>query len=100
MKINLKNLNLPFFRINNSVFINDSLCSYCKILRGKYKKLSLNKSIHAFKVSNASTRLKIYENDRVYIITHLIDLEELFPGNRLLSNGKGDLYAPFFVIVY
>ena len=51
----------------------------------KCKKLLSNKSIHAFWVSNGSIRLKIGENDRVNIITHLSDFEELFPENKLFS---------------
>ena len=34
--------------IKTPVFINDSLCSYYKMLWSKYRKLSLNKLIHAF----------------------------------------------------
>ena len=85
---NLKNLYLSSLEIKNPVFINDSLCSYYKMLWNKCNKLSSNRSIHAFWLSNDSIRLKIGENDRVNIITHLSDLEELFPRNKLFSNGN------------
>ena len=57
---NLKNLNLSSFGMKKPVFINDS-----KMLWSKCKKLSSNKSMHVFWVSNDSIRLKIGENDRV-----------------------------------
>ena len=84
----LKNLHLSGLGIKNPVFINDSLCSYYKMPWSTCKKLSSNKSIDAFWVSNGSIRLKIGENDWVDIITHLSDLEELFPGNKFFSNNN------------
>ena len=83
---NLKNLNLSSLGIKNPLFINDSLFSYYKMLWGKCKNLSSNKSTHAFWVSNGSIRLKIGENDRVNIKTHFSDLEKLFSGNKLFPS--------------
>ena len=51
-KSKLKGMNLCSIGVNNPVFINDSLCSYSKILWQKCKKLWSNKYIHAFWVSN------------------------------------------------
>ena len=60
------------------------------MLWSKCKKLSPNKSIHVFSVSNGSARVKIGENDRVNIITppppFPSGLEELFPENKPFSN--------------
>ena len=80
-KNKLKGMNLCSVDINNPVFINDSLCSYYKILWQKCKKLWSSKYIHAFWVSNGTLRLKLTESDRVHIITHSQDLDELFPEN-------------------
>ena len=88
VKKNLKNLNLSSLGIKNPVFINGSLCSYYKMLWSKCKKLSSNKLIIAFWVSNSSIRLKTSENDRINIITHLSDLEEFFPGNKVFWNNS------------
>ena len=85
-KNKLKGMNLSSVGINNSVFINDSLCSYYKMLWRKCKKLWSSKYIHAFWVSNGTLRLKITENGRVHIITHSQDLDELFPENELLRD--------------
>ena len=85
-KNKLKGMNLSSVGINNPVFINDSLCSYYKMLWRKCKKLWSSKYIHAFWVSNGTLRLKITENGRVHIITHSQDLDELFPENELLRD--------------
>ena len=53
-KNKLKGMNLCLVGINNPVFINDSLCSYYKMLWRKCKKLWSNKYIHAFWVSNGT----------------------------------------------
>ena len=46
----------------------------------------MNKLIHSFWVTNGPIKLKTLENGLTYVITHLSDLEELFPGNKLLSD--------------
>ena len=55
----------------------------------KCKKLWLNKLIHGFWTSNESKRLKLTETDNVRVITHNVDLEEVFPGNELISDDTG-----------
>ena len=85
-KNKLKGMNLCSVGINNPVFINDSLCSYYKMLWRKCKKLWSSKYIHAFWVSNGTLRLKLTENGCVHIITHSQDLDELFPKNELLRD--------------
>ena len=66
------------------VRLNDSLCSYYKMLWRKCKKLWSSKYIHAFWVFNGTLRLKLTENGRVHMITHSQDLDELFPEDELL----------------
>ena len=85
-KKKLKDLILPSIGNNSAVNINDSLCRYYKNLWAKYKKLWLNKFIHAFWTSNGSIRLELTETGNVRVITHDVDLEELFPGNELISD--------------
>ena len=68
--------------INSTVYINDSLCTYYKILWGKCRKLLLNKYIHSFWVINGP----IVKNGRVYAVAHRNDLVELFPDNEVLAN--------------
>ena len=75
-KDKLKGMNLCLTGIDNSVFINDSLCSY----------LGLANIFMLFWVSNGTLRLKLTESDRVHIITPSQDLDELFPENALLND--------------
>ena len=72
-KNKLKGMNLCSVGINNPVFINDSLCSYYKMLWRKCKKLWSSKYIHAFWVSNGTLRLKLTENGRfIFVISDLL----------------------------
>ena len=70
--------------ISFPVFISDSLCQYYKILWWKCKKILTNKIIDSFWVSNGSIRLSV--EDRPWVIKHISDLEDLFPGNDLLRD--------------
>ena len=72
--------------INNYVYINDSLCTYYKMLWRKCKSLRMNKLIQSFWETNGFIGLRTVENGGIKIITHLSNLEELFPGNDLLSD--------------
>ena len=62
VKKNVKGMDLPSVCIRSLVYINDSLCKYYKMLWRKWKKLSVNKFIHSFWVSNGSIRLKLSDN--------------------------------------
>ena len=91
-------MNLCSIGINNSVFVNDSLCSYYKMLQRKCKKLQSSKYIRAFQLSNGTSRLKLAGSGHVHIITNSQDLDELFPENELLRDKQS---LPCFVcIVY
>ena len=81
-----KDLDLSSIDINSAVYINDSLCRYYKNLWAKCKTLWFNKFIHGFWTSNGSKRLKLTETGNVRVVTHHADLEELFPGNDLISD--------------
>ena len=85
-KRKLKDMDLTSTGINNPVYINGSLCTYCKTLWRKCKSLRMNKLIRSFWVPNGSLRLKTAENGRTNVITYLSDLEELFPVYELLSD--------------
>ena len=85
-KRKLKDMYLTSVGINSPVYINDSLCTYYKMLWRKCKSLRMNKLIHSFWVTNGSIRLRAADNGRTNLITHLSDLEKLFPGNELLSD--------------
>ena len=82
----MKGMDLSLIGIRSPVYLIDSLCKYYKMLWRKCKKLCVNKFIHSFWVSNGSIRLKLPDNERSYMITHISDLEELFPGNEFIRD--------------
>ena len=59
---------------------------------GENVKNCVNKFNNSFCVSNGSIRLKPSDNERSYITTHLIDLEELFPGNKFIRDKEWVIY--------
>ena len=69
-------MNLCSIGINNLVFINDSICSYYKILWRKCKKLWCNKYIHACWAANSALRLQLVASGRVHVTTHSQNLDE------------------------
>ena len=86
-KSKLKNLkpesvNLPG---EANVFINESLCLYCKKLWSKCKKLRGADQISAVWVSKRLLRIKL-SNESVSIITHDCYLKKLFLGNPLVED--------------
>ena len=86
-KKKLNGKNLTSLGINAPVYINGSLWIYYKKLWAKCKKLHNNKLIFwTFWTSNGSIKLKVSENGDIHVITHDVDLEELFPNNELIKD--------------
>ena len=84
VKKGLKPLKFESMATNNSILINDSLCEYYKKLRDKCKWAWMNKFIHGFCVSHELIKMKVFEISNLYNITHVVDLEIMFPKNPLL----------------
>ena len=84
-KVKLKNKDLSSINLPSSakIYINESLCGYYRYLWSKCKRLLNNQRINSVWVVNGCLRIKL-RNDRVTNITHMEDLEDLFP--------KEDLY--------
>ena len=82
----LKTTDLKPIGITTPVYINDSLCFYYKKLWSKCKKLWSNKFIFGYWVSNGSIKIRISERSPVKVISHIVDLEKLFPDNPLLKD--------------
>ena len=76
--------------ISQPVFINDSLCKYYKYLWSKCNKLLNAHFIQSFWISNGTLRVKLTESSHPKSILHLVDLEEMFPGNPLLADEKNE----------
>ena len=75
----LKTTDLKPIGITTPVYINDSLCFYYKKLWSKCKKLWSNKFIFGYWVSNGSIKIRISKCAPVKVISHIVDLEKLFP---------------------
>ena len=82
----LKTTNLKPRGITTPVYINDSLCFCYKKLWSKCKRLWANKFIFSYWVSNGSIKIRISERSPVKVISHIVDLEKLFPDNPLLKD--------------
>ena len=86
IRFELKTTDLKSIGITTPVYINDSLCFYYKKLWSKCKKLWTNKFIFGYWVSNGSIKIRISERSPVKVISHIVDLEKLFPDNPLLKD--------------
>ena len=83
-------MKLELLEVDNPIIINDGLCSYYKYLWSKCKRLSANKYMHTFWVLNSSMKIKVRENSKPNTISHITDLEKVFPDNELLKDGESE----------
>jgi len=67
------------FEAGTSIYINESLTSYYKMLWSKAKKLYKDKKIHTFYTSNGTVKIKLRMDSNPISITHRQDLDNLFP---------------------
>ena len=67
----------------NPIFVNQSLCTYYRVLWSKAKRLHSLKRISRFYVSRGTIKIKISENSLPLPITHINDLKEHFVGVNL-----------------
>ena len=64
---------------NTKIFVNESLCLYYRGIWNKCKKLRAIQKIHQFYTISGLIRVKLEETGPSRIITHMVDLKELFP---------------------
>ena len=83
-------MKLESLEVDNPIFITDSLCSYYKCLKCKCKRLWTNKYVHTFCVSNGSVEIKVRENSNPNTISHITDLEKIFPDSELLKDEESE----------
>ena len=67
------------FPENTKIFINESLCPYYRGIWNKCKKLRAIQKIHQFYTISGLIRVKLEETGPSKIITHMVDLKDLFP---------------------
>ena len=61
------------------IFINESLCPYYGGIWNKCKKLRDKQKVHQYYTINGLIRLRIEQSGQAKIITHMVDLQNLFP---------------------
>ena len=83
-------MKLESLEVDNTIFINDSLCNYYKRLLSKCKRLWTNKYIHSFCASNGFVEKIITENSKSNTISHIINLGKFFPENEVLKDEKSE----------
>ena len=83
-------MKLELLEVDNPIIINDGLCSYYKYLWSKCKRLWTNKYMHTFWVLNSSMKIKVRENSKPNTISHITDLENVFPDNELLKDEESE----------
>ena len=81
VKKDLKNLNMVDVGLpeNTRLFVNQSLCSYYRVLWSRSKKLLSMGKINNFHISNGTIKIKIQEGTPLSI-TRNADFEKYFPG--------------------
>ena len=89
-KRKLKTTDLNSMNISSPVFINDSLCNYYKRVWSKCRKLLNGGFINGFWFTGSTLRLKLTESSPARNVSHLVDLEELFPGNPILKDEQNE----------
>ena len=67
------------FPESTKIFINESLCPYYRGIWNKCKKLRAIQKIHQFYTISGLIRVKLEKTGPSKIITHVVDLKELFP---------------------
>ena len=79
-KNKLKNVDPSKFDFpeGTAIFINESVCSYYKMLWNKGRS-SGKKLIYTYFTSNRNIRYKIRENGNVHTVTHITDFKKNFP---------------------
>ena len=72
------------FPEDNPIFVNQSLCTYYRVLWSKAKSLHSLKRISSFYVSGGTVKIKISENGLALAITNVNDSKEHFPDISLV----------------
>ena len=89
-KRKLKTTDLNSVNISSPVFINDSLCNYYKRVWSKCRKLLNSGFINGFLFTGSTLRRKWTEWSPARNVSHLVDLEDLFPGNPVLKDEQNE----------
>ena len=78
-KKKLKSTDLSSLNVPSPVYMNDISCSYYNSLWSKCESLRDGNFIHSFWVANGSIRIKVTESSQSQEVSHICNLDELFP---------------------
>ena len=70
------------------IYINDSLCPNYRFLWSKCNELRKAGKIHTVRTNNGTVNIKLNENSPKSVITHITDLQNLFPNHDFKSEKK------------
>ena len=76
-KVKMSNIDLTG---QSTLYINQSLCPYYRMLWSKTKTLYKKGKIDSFYVSNGNIKIRLQENARPITISHTHDFIKYFPG--------------------
>ena len=79
-KLDIKEIVFP---ADSPIFVNQSLCTYYRVLWPKAKRLHSLKRISSFDVSGGTVKIEISENSLPLPITHVNSFKEYFPDVNL-----------------
>ena len=81
VKKQLKDLNCTLFNFpdGTKIFLNESICPYYIELWNKCKAIKNKNKLHQFYTINGIIKVKLVEHSSVKTVTHISDLDELFP---------------------
>ena len=81
MKRQLKGLDPPAVDLpgGTKIFINESFCPYYRGIWNKCKKLRDKQKVYQYYTINGLIRLRTEESGQAKTITHMADLQNLFP---------------------
>ena len=85
-KKELKDKDLTDLGIENTIYINESLCREYKLLWNKCKSLKSDKDIHSFWVSYGTLKIRTNSDSKPSNIGHISDLRKLFPSSKALAD--------------
>ena len=78
------------FNEDDRIYINESLCPEYRFLFWKCRLLAGVNKIHSYWTFNGAIKIKLSEDGRIYAITHVKDLEKLFPNTNFSKEKDHD----------
>ena len=82
------------------IFVNESLCPYYRGIWNKCKKSRDKQKVHQYYTINGLIRLWIEESGQVKVVTHMVDLQNLFPDIEIDNLQVYSLFSFLFIYLF